>query len=365
MNKRITKYFSVTRSFTDPRWSVSERALFAKRLSFLIKANVPLLESMHMLQNQTKSKSKKKVFDVIINDISNGKRLSTSLERFPKMFGDFAINLIKVGEASGILDQNLQHLAHELHKQQALRRKVIGALVYPVFITIATLGVTSLLTVYIFPKLLPIFSSLHVTLPFTTRVLMYVSNYLRNWGLLSLVGIVIFGFIFLTVRASVERFHLLVDRLILKIPLVGKMLKSYNMANICRTLGLLLKSGVRVVESLDITADTTRNLAYRGGLQNIAKGALKGEKISKGLDRHQELFPDITSQMISIGESTGNLPETSLYLAEMYEAEVDESTRNLSTAIEPALMAFMGILVGFVAVSVITPIYSVTQHLTR
>ncbi len=344
---------------------MSERSLLAKRLSFLIKAGVPIVESFHLLQKQTRSKKKQKIYEQIIEDVTSGKRLASSLARFPKMFGAFAINIIKIGEESGILDQNLQYLAQELQKQQVLRRKIIGSLIYPIFITLATLGVTSVLTIYIFPKLRPIFSSLHVNLPLTTRILIFTSDFLIHDGLWAFIGLIILITAFFITRNKIKKFRLFLDLSLLKIPLIGGMLKSYSLANINRTLGLLLKSGVKVVQALEITADTTSNLAYKRGLHLAATGVIKGEKISKSLEMQTKLFPDLAAHLIAIGETTGNLPETFIYLSEMYEVEVEEMTKNLSSAIEPVLMAFMGIVVGLVAISVITPVYEVTQHLQK
>jgi type IV pilus assembly protein PilC len=154
-----------------------------------------------------------------------------------------------------------------------------------------------------------------------------------------------------------------VHRWILRLPLIGNIIQSYTMANFSRTLGLLLKGGVRITEAIIITGDTMTNVVYKKELTAIAHGVLKGEKISQYLEKRTHLFPDLLTQMISIGESTGNLSESLTYLAEMYESEVDDLTKNLSSTLEPVLMIFMGILVGFVAVSVITPIYSITQNL--
>lgn len=351
--------------FKKSRLSTKEQAHFAKRLAFLVKAGVPILDSLKILRRQTKSKSRSKIFDKIISDVSNGRFLSTSLKKLPNIFGDFAINIIKVGETSGTLDQNLNYLSEELKKKQALKQKIVGAFVYPIFITVATVGLTVLLTVFIFPKIRPIFDSLHVDLPISTKILIFVSDFLGNYGIYLLAGVATVIIAFLVLIKKSDYFHFIVDRLILRVPLFGKITQSYNMTNFCRTLGLLLKSGVRVTEALAITGDTTRNFVYKKECQNAAKSVMQGEKISKYLERRLELFPDIITQMIAIGESTGNLSETLVYLSELYESEVDDITKNLSSSIEPVLMIFMGLLVGFIAVSVITPIYEITQNLHR
>lgn len=342
--------------------STKERTLFAKRLSFLIKSGVPIVESLKILQKQSKSPSMSKILDQVVQDVSNGQFLSSSLAKFDHIFNQFAVNLIKIGEESGTLDENLNYLAEELKKEHLLRRKVIGAMVYPIFIIIATLGIAGLLTIYIFPKILPIFTGLNVNLPITTRILIFASNFLSSYGIFLGLGVValfvLFGFLL-----TLPKFRYAFERLTLKIPLVGSISQNYHLANFCRTLGLLLKSDIRIVRAFTIAGDTTANLVYKKALHQISADVNKGEKMTAYMEKHPNLFPHILSQLSAIGEATGRLDETLMYLAELYENEVDELTKNLSTVIEPALMVFMGIIVGFIAVSIITPIYEITQHL--
>lgn len=354
--------FSFT-STTFVRFSAKDQTLFAKRLSFLIKAGVPIVESLLLLRTQTKNKGKARVLDAVIADVSSGQHLATSLGKHNRMFGDFAVNLIRVGETSGILSQNLVYLAEELQKKQALQRKVIGALVYPVFITVATIGVTAMLTAYIFPKLMPIFTSLHVELPLTTRVMIAASAYIRDWGLLTALGIVLFIMLFLFIRSRFEAFRKATDRMVLYIPLAGSIVRAYNLTNFTRTLGLMLKSGIKLTSALEVTADSTKNRVYRDACRHMATLVVRGEPISKGLAAHPRLYPDILTHMVAVGERTGSLSNTLGYLGEMYESEVDDATKSLSSSIEPVLMIVMGLMVGTVAVSVITPIYDITQHL--
>ncbi len=346
------------------RFSAKDQTFFAKRLSFLVHGGVPILESLHILSRQAKSKGKKKIFEKIIDDVANGQFLSTSLAQFRGSFGDFAINLIRVGETSGILGQNLNYLADELKKKQILRQKVLGALVYPLFITIATLGITVLLTAYIFPKIMPIFQSLHVKLPLATRMLISVSNFIRSYGFYLGGGIAAAIIIFFVLLMKVRQFRFAFDRTLITLPFAGKLVQSYNMTNICRTLGLLLKSGINVSDAASITAKTVTNLVYKNEIEATHENVLKGERISVRLEKNPRLFPDMLSHMVSIGETSGNLPDTLIYLSEMYENDVDDLTKSLSSSIEPILMIVMGIIVGFVAVSVITPIYEITQNLT-
>ena len=346
------------------RFTTKDQTLFAKRLSFLIKAGVPVSESMHMIYQQARSAGKKRVFAAIAKDVTSGQYLSASLAKHRQHFGDFAINLIRVGEQGGVLSSNLAYLAEELQKRHELRRKVIGALVYPIFISIATLGVTSLLTVYIFPKLMPIFTSLHVDLPLTTRILIGVAAYLRSWGILTLIGIIVATVALFVARAKLRPVRYWLDKALLYIPIVSSIARRYNLTNFCRTLGLLTRSGIRLSDAIGITTATTSNLVYKEASERMAKSLVRGESLSKALEKESALFPGMLGAMVAIGEKTGNLSSTLTYLAELYEGEVEELTKSLSSSIEPILMIVMGILVGLIAVSVITPIYSITQHLS-
>lgn len=332
-------------------------------MSFLIKAGVPILECLHLIRTQTRSKAKARVYDDIMGDVANGKYLSASLAKYRRLFGDFAINIIRVGESSGILSQNLSYLADELSKKHALERKVIGTLIYPIFITVSTLGLTGLITVFIFPKLMPIFTSLHVDLPLTTRILIWLSNFLQHWWYLVILCAAGAIVLWLFLRAKFVGVRYFGDQMLLSAPIAGKIARSYNLTNFARTLGLLLKSGVHLIEGLHIVADTTSNLVYSRAAKRIADAAAKGEPISRQLARESKLFPDMLTHMVTVGETTGNLAATCIYLGELYEAEVDEQTKSLSSSIEPILMIVMGLLVGLIAVSVITPIYAITQHL--
>ena len=316
-----------------------------------------------MIKKQTKSRSRARVMGQILNDVTSGQFLSASLAKHKKTFGTFAINIIKVGEEAGILDQNLEYLADELRKRQELKKKVIGAMIYPAFITLATLGVTTLITVYIFPKIMPIFQSLGANLPITTRMLITASSFMGNYGFYAISAFAALLFVLFMIYKKFTPFNLLINRVILVIPVFGHLYQSYNMANLCRTFGLLLNCQVGVINAANITADATSNLMYKREIRTLAEEITKGKRISMHLEQRTRLFPDMVPQLTAIGETAGNLGETLLYLSDHYESEVSDLTRNLSNSIEPILLVGMGIVVGFVAVSVITPIYELTQNI--
>jgi type II secretory pathway component PulF len=349
--------------FPSGRFSIKKQTFFAKRLSFLIKSGVPMLESIHVIMGQTKSKADIKIFNKIIGDVANGQTLSTSLAKFKGTFGNFTLNIIKAGESSGTLIDNLNYLADELKKKELLRKKILSAMLYPIIVTCATFGIAGLLVVYIFPKILPIFKSLKADLPLSTRLIIWVSELIRNDGWIIFIFLIFIVVAFTLIIKKVHQAKFIFHGLILKIPLFGNIAKNYNLTNTTRTMGLLLKSGSSLTQTLHITSETTDNLQYKKAFEEISIGITRGKTMSSLVEKFPSIFPDMVTHMISVGEKSGNLSNTFIYLSEYYENEFDDQTKNLSSTIEPVLMIVMGIMVGFVAISVITPIYEITNNL--
>ncbi len=345
------------------RVSIQEQILFVKHLAVMTKAGMPLLDSLQLIRKQINSKLMSKILEQMVADVSNGQFLSTSMERHRRVFGDFMVNIIRVGETSGILYENLNYLAEELKKKRELRKKMVGAMTYPIIVIITAIGIVGVLTLYVFPKILPVLRSLKAEPPLPTRILMGFSSFMLNYGLYVGIAAVVYGIVMWLLVANVRPVKLLFHRIILITPLTGKISRYYNLSTFSRTLGLLLRSDIKVVEALSITADTMSNIVYQREIKAIATNVSRGEEISAHLESKTSLFPLTMSQMIMIGERTGNLSESLLYLAELYEGDLDDLTKNLSSILEPVLMIVLGAIVLFIALSIITPIYQVTQHL--
>ena len=330
----------------------------------MVRSGIQILQGLELLKKQAKSKVFKNIIDQLILDVKNGRFLSDGLRRYRYIFGDFFINLVKVGETSGTLGENLKYLSEELKKKDELQKKVRGAMAYPIIILFATVGITSVMIFIIFPKILPVLTSINVPLPIVTRAFIFISNLLIGYWYWIISGL--FGFFigfWLILRINRARF--IWHRTILSLPLIGSMSQSVNLINFGRTLGLLLKAGVKIVEALEITSNTVSNYVYREEIKKISEGVRRGDPISKYLNENSRLFPSIFSQMILVGENTGKLDESILFLSNFYESELDESTKNLSTFLEPILLLVMGVIVSFVALAIITPIYQITQTLGR
>ena len=343
--------------------NLKEQVFFFKRLAFLSNAHMPLVESLEVLRKQTRRKRHVQIFDSILSDIREGQTLSRAFGKYPAVFSALCVSVVQVGESSGSLSLALEHLAGELKKKQILRAKMVGAFIYPAVVTCATLGITVFLMLFLFPKITPIFKSLHAHLPLSTRIVMASSTFLMYWGVLVFaVGAALLIAIFLTYKRSVSA-RLCGDTLALRLPLVGTMLQLYTLSNTSRTLGTLLSSGMSLSHALEATTNTTSNLVYKGEFKKLQRVVAHGERLSSYLEQRPALFPYTLSHMVAVGERSGTLSQTLLYVAEQYDAEVDEITKNISTLIEPLLMVCMGVLVGFIAVSIITPIYAITQNL--
>ncbi len=358
MNKPIKE------AFFRRRLSAQQKINFTRHLAIIIKAGLPLLEGLRIIRRQTDSITLRSIVDQLIEDTNNGQSLANSLKRYQSVFGNFYISIIEVGETSGTLADNLLYLADEMKKNKGLRSKVRSAMIYPAILLGMTVVVCGFLAFYIFPKLLTAFASLSVELPITTRILIAALDFLRGY-LLWIVGGFFALFILMRFLMRYESFKYGVDSVFLRIPVVSSLVVNTAVANFGRILGLLLKSGIKIVEAVIIVSYTFDNLVYRRALQEAAEEIKKGASFAQFLAKKKTIFPVILSAMIEVGENTGNLEDNLIYLSDYYTEEVDTSLKNVTSLIEPIILIIMGLIVGFVALSIITPIYSITQSLSK
>jgi len=346
------------------RLSTKDKMFFARHMAIMTRSGMQILDILRILQRQTQSKTFKTIIDTLIVSVKNGQFLSDGLEKHHAIFGDFFINIIKVGEISGTLAENLEYLAQSLAKNQELQSKIKGAMIYPIILLIVTLGMAGGLTYFIFPKILPIFTSLHVKLPLITRIFIAVSSFMLAHGVALLFGIIAFA-IGIVLLLRIPPIHYAWHRVTISLPVAGTMVKNYNMVNFARSMSLLLKSGVKIVQAVEITGRSTTNLVYKKVLEKISQEVGHGDMISKYLMLYPRLFPPVFSEMVAVGEQTGKLDDTGIYLADFYENELDDSTKSLSSILEPLLLLFMGTIVGFIAISIIYPIYQISQNINN
>ncbi len=342
------------------RIPLNEKIMFTKHMSMMVKSGMSEIESIRLVRRQVESRGFGLVLDDVISGLENGQFLSATLKPYEHVFGKLFISIISLGEVSGTLSENLSFLSEELKESQRLHSKVKSAMIYPIIILVATVGVVGSLVLFVLPRILPIFSTLGAELPLPTRILIGSANFLQEYFVLLILGGILAFIIWLVLlRINVIRYGF--HRVLLVLPFAGSISKKYNMANFTRTLGILLKSGVKIVEAVTTSSDITENLVYKRALLEAAENVKRGEAIYDYLEKKPKIFPPTISRMVEVGEKTGNLDENLNYLSEFYKEEVSDNVANLSSVLEPALLLFMGGLVGFVAISIIMPIYQITQ----
>ncbi len=359
LNRTISTVYTYV---TAVRLSSREQVIFFKRLGMMLHADMPITSALQLIAVETKNQQVRKLLQTVARDVSAGISLSVALQTSGSNFASYSINIIAIGEVSGTLAKNLEYLAVELKKKHDLRAQILGSLVYPAIVFIATIGITIFLLVYIFPKIVPIFLSLKTDLPFSTRVLMEVSDWLLRYGWLLLASsVLLLGLLPVMLQVPVVRRG--VDFGLLQLPIFGRLCQYYNLATILRTLGLLLQNGVRINEALGIVAQSTENVVYKKALHTTCTRVIIGKTLASSYQEYPQLWPVLVVQMVQAGEATGTLASTCGYLSEMYESDSRDAMRIMTVLLEPLLMLFMGLCVGFIAVSIITPIYGITAQL--
>lgn len=345
--------------------SFQEKTLFTKHLATMYKSGIPVTDALTTLIEQTSSGAFKRILRGVLDDIDNGQTLAKALAKHPKAFDDFYISLVRVSEESGTLETNLEFLAKQLKKDYSLRKKIQGALLYPMIVLGVMFAMGVFISIFILPKLVEFFNSFNVELPLVTKILIFIANAAGNYGIFIFVGLGLLAVLF-RVLLNIPSVRLMWHKLIIKLPLFGKLISYGQLTRFSRNLGVLLKSGVSVVHSLDITASTLSNLKFQKSLEDISKRLSKGKDIGTEMknDKYKE-YPPIVSMMISVGERSGKLDEVLLYLGDFYEDEIDDLSKNLSTVIEPVLLVIIALMVGFVALAIISPIYELTGSIRK
>lgn len=340
-----------------------QKVIFAKDLSLMLKSGLVLSEAMDIIEEQSVGRMKK-IVRGMLGSIRSGQSLSSSLARYPKDFSLFFVNIVNAGELSGNLEKNLDNIAEQLKKENDLISKIKGALFYPVTVMVAAFFMGLAMAFLVLPKITPLFEGLKVKLPLSTRILIWSSHLVVNYGFWLFAGIMAF-ILSLVWLVRKDFSQPLTHLLLLKVPVVKTIVIKTNLARFCRVLATLLKSGINIDEAIDITNKALGNYYYKKALTRVSRRVSQGGKLSESLEEFGKLFPRITTRMIKVGEKSGNLDETLFYLADSYEGEVDNSTKSLSTLIEPILLLAIGLTVAFLAMSIITPIYEITGNVRR
>lgn len=337
--------------------SLQDKVMFSKNLSRMLLAGLSISRALEVLKKQTTKKLFADLMDGLAKEINSGGTLSSGLAKYPKTFSPLFVAMVHAGEESGNISENLLDIGAQLDKTYQLRKKVKGAMIYPGVILTAMLIIGILMFIFVVPTLLETFKDFELDLPATTQVIIWVSDTIQNNTLLFFGGLIaIVGGGISLLRAKFMQKY--IDFIIPKIPAVGGIAKEMNSALATRTLSSLLKSGLSVNQALTITKEVLQNVLYKDTIDEAIKTVEAGGQLSKIFQERKDLYPVMVGEMIEVGEETGKLSDMLRDIADFYEGEVDSKTKNLSTIIEPVLMIFIGAAVGFFALAMMSPMYS-------
>lgn len=337
--------------------SLTDRIMFSRHLAVMIEAGVPTTRALTTLSKQTKNTVFKSAILRVEEDIRKGERISDALAKHPRIFDSLYVSMIRSGDATGEIVEILNLLADHLKKEHDLKSRVKGALMYPAVIVTAMGGIGALMMTMVVPKLAQIFKDLDAELPILTKIVISTSDFISSNWIFILASLPVFFFIFKKfVATSIgKRFF---SKILLKVPLFSGLTKKINSARFARTLSSLVEGSVPILEALSITKDTLANFYYRESLGKMYTSVKDGKPLFEAIERFENIYPALIVQMVRVGEETGALGEVLKHIAEFYEEEVDNATKNMSTIIEPILMLIIGAVVGLFAISMIQPMYS-------
>jgi len=344
------------------RVSLKEKMFFVKNLQVMISAGVSLPKSLSILSEQSKNKKFKKVLLEVVDSIVKGESFSVAITKHPDVFSDFFINIAKVGEESGSLQENLGILARHMERENDLKNKIKGAMMYPSVIIGAMVGIGILMLVVVVPPLAEVFEEFEASLPLSTRMVMAFGTFFtERWYII--VGLVVFMVALFQFSLKTGPGKKTFAGFLLRAPILSPLVKKINATHTVRTLSSLIDAGTPLIRSLQITSDTLSNFYFKKAIKESISKVKRGDKLSHALKAYQDLYPLTVIQMIEVGEETGATSDILKKLADFYEEEVTNTTKNLSSIIEPIIMLLIGGVIGFFAVSMVQPIYGMINVL--
>ncbi len=333
--------------------------VITRQFATMINAGLPLVQALQILAQQTTNPSIRNTVEKVVFEVESGRTLAEALKDHPKLFSQLYVNMVAAGEAGGILDTILLRLATFLEKSEALARKVKGAMIYPAVVLTVAMGAIVILLLFVIPTFQTMFASFNQELPLPTRVVIGLSDFLQGYWIWLLIGGIGGGFLFKRWIAT-SNGRLVFDRLVLHMPVLGSLVRKTAVARFTRTLGTLLSSGVSILEGLEITARTAGNRVIHDAVMNSRASIAGGESIAEPL-RQSGAFPPMVTQMINVGEETGDLDGMLTKIADFYDEEVDVAVENLLKALEPVLIVILGTIVGGMIVAMYLPIFGMVS----
>ena len=351
-----TGFFS---KFFKAKVKFVELVNFTRQLATMINAGLPLANALSILEEESESEMGKLTAN-LLKDVESGLSFSDALQKYPDNFSRIYTQLVKAGEAGGVLDEVLERLAITLEKDKDFKAKTKSAMIYPVIILVAMVVVMVVMMVAVIPKLTEMYTDFDAELPGMTRVFIGISDFMVEFWWMML-GIVLAALAVLRSYKKTKKGELAIDRWILRLPILGKMRQKIILTDFTRTLSLLLGAGVSLLEAINIVANAIDNAIYRQELDEAAKQVERGTSLSMSISRYED-FPPILHQMMSVGEETGKLDEILAKLSEYFEKESEYAVKNMTAAMEPLIMIVLAVGVGFMVVAIIMPIYSLTSQ---
>ena len=336
-----------------------ELAIFTRQFSVMIDAGLPLVQCLEILGAQQQDKGFQKIIDAVREDVEKGSTLQAALSKHPKAFSDLYVNMVGAGESGGILDVILQRLSQYIEKAVKLAAKVKGAMTYPVAVVTIAIAVVVIIMVKVIPVFSAMYDGLGSKLPYPTLVCMALSKALINYSWLFIIGTVLIV-VGLKQYYKTPSGRLQIDALMLKIPIIGDLLRKVAVARFCRTLGTLISSGVPILEGMDITARTAGNMVVQNAILKSKDAVEQGRNISAPL-AETKVFPPMVVQMVGVGEATGALDAMLSKVADFYEDEVDNAVANLTSLMEPIMIAMLGGIIGFIVIAMYLPIFNLAN----
>lgn len=342
--------------------TLKEKIAFIQNLGLLLKSGVSAPRAMRIISKQTGSRKFKTIIETMAGEVEAGKSMHEAMGSHPKIFSHIFISMIEVGELSGNLEKSLEYLRIQLQREADLRSKTKGAMIYPAVIVSAMIIIGVLLAIFVLPKLTATFKEFDTQLPLLTRIVVAISDFMAGNAVLVIVGMVVFV-ISAIVGFRTEPGKRILDFGLLHFPMISPVVKKINIARFSRILGSLMKSGISVVQGLQVTGDALSNVYYQEVIRQTSNDVKLGQPLTESLAKYDKLFPFIVTQMLAIGEETGNLEQILDQLAEHNEMEIDDTMKNISSIIEPLLLLVIGVVVGFLAMALIMPIYNISQSI--
>lgn len=342
-----------------------DKVLFTKHLSIMLKAGLTLVESLKILEEQSNSWAMRRVIRAIGKRIAAGQKFSDALSEFPRIFSPFYYSIVRAGEESGTMVENLEHLSVQFTKDHELRKKVQTAMLYPVIVFFAASAIGFFFAIYVIPQVAGLFKSIPgIKLPLVTVLLLKVADFAQRYTF-SAFFVFIGSIAFVSWILSRPLLAPITHRVTIRLPIFGRIVRDVNLARFSLVLGTMLRSGIPITSAVDITAQVLGNVHYRRELYRAREEMQRGNPLSGALAEAPNLYPGIVSKMINVGERTGNLETVLGYLAEFYELEVETATKNLSTALEPLLLLFIGGIALSMAYAILIPIYNFIGAIRR